>query len=116
MAVSGVLLFFFQAEDGIRDGHVTGVQTCALPISRSGVVAAAAEEVSANIQTVASGAEQMGASIREIAHSANEAAGVAARATDVARSTNATVSQLGTSSQEIGDVIKVITQIAEQTN
>src|SRR6266508_4970306 len=29
-------LLFFQAEDGIRDGHVTGVQTCALPISRSG--------------------------------------------------------------------------------
>src|SRR6266702_3592214 len=26
--------FFFQAEDGIRDGHVTGVQTCALPIYR----------------------------------------------------------------------------------
>src|SRR5437764_9750729 len=28
-------LFFFQAEDGIRDTSVTGVQTCALPISRS---------------------------------------------------------------------------------
>src|SRR5207253_6461489 len=27
-----IILFFFQAEDGIRDGHVTGVQTCALPI------------------------------------------------------------------------------------
>src|SRR5690625_7553519 len=27
-----MLCFFFQAEDGIRDGHVTGVQTCALPI------------------------------------------------------------------------------------
>src|SRR5215510_3383284 len=27
-----LLCFFFQAEDGIRDGHVTGVQTCALPI------------------------------------------------------------------------------------
>src|SRR5690625_2407275 len=27
-----VYCFFFQAEDGIRDGHVTGVQTCALPI------------------------------------------------------------------------------------
>src|SRR5260370_37326845 len=26
--------FFFQAEDGIRDSSVTGVQTCALPISR----------------------------------------------------------------------------------
>src|SRR5207253_7589901 len=29
------IAFFFQAEDGIRDGHVTGVQTCALPISVS---------------------------------------------------------------------------------
>src|SRR5690625_7862668 len=28
-----ISIFFFQAEDGIRDGHVTGVQTCALPIS-----------------------------------------------------------------------------------
>src|SRR5690625_3660839 len=27
-----VCVFFFQAEDGIRAGHVTGVQTCALPI------------------------------------------------------------------------------------
>src|SRR5207245_6795207 len=29
----GHLFFFFQAEDGIRDATVTGVQTCALPIS-----------------------------------------------------------------------------------
>src|SRR5215475_15285837 len=28
--------FFFQAEDGIRDFHVTGVQTCALPICADG--------------------------------------------------------------------------------
>src|SRR5207237_6624497 len=27
-----ILIFFFQAEDGIRDSSVTGVQTCALPI------------------------------------------------------------------------------------
>src|SRR6267143_2594454 len=27
-----IIFFFFQAEDGIRDGTVTGVQTCALPI------------------------------------------------------------------------------------
>src|SRR5207249_1742629 len=30
------LIFFFQAEDGIRDRNVTGVQTCALPISLVG--------------------------------------------------------------------------------
>src|SRR5690606_39294822 len=30
-------VFFFQAEDGIRDFHVTGVQTCALPIYAGGL-------------------------------------------------------------------------------
>src|SRR3989454_12463196 len=37
MAMSGLAwyaVFFFQAEDGIRDYKVTGVQTCALPISK----------------------------------------------------------------------------------
>src|SRR3989442_3129441 len=32
--VFSFFFFFFQAEDGIRDADVTGVQTCALPISR----------------------------------------------------------------------------------
>src|SRR2546427_834808 len=35
MIVLGLSFFFFQAEDGIRDLTVTGVQTCALPISCS---------------------------------------------------------------------------------
>src|SRR5258707_9742268 len=34
MTLRIVFFFFFQAEDGIRDIGVTGVQTCALPISR----------------------------------------------------------------------------------
>src|SRR5690348_6191478 len=33
------VFFFFQAEDGIRDGRVTGVQTCALPISAATKIA-----------------------------------------------------------------------------
>src|SRR5688572_33295391 len=36
--------FFFQAEDGIRDLTVTGVQTCALPIYRGGTVHLAIRE------------------------------------------------------------------------
>src|SRR2546421_12629994 len=35
--ISSYYFFFFQAEDGIRDLIVTGVQTCALPISRLAV-------------------------------------------------------------------------------
>jgi methyl-accepting chemotaxis protein len=83
---------------------------------QSGVVAGAAEEVSRNVQTVAAGAEEMGASIREIAQNANEAARVAAAAVAEAATTTATVTKLGQSSREIGDVVKVITSIAEQTN
>src|SRR5690625_7425769 len=38
--------FFFQAEDGIRDGHVTGVQTCALPISeKNGLISTVVVEI-----------------------------------------------------------------------
>src|SRR5437773_8949092 len=33
LGLTALLFFFFQAEDGIRDRDVTGVQTCALPIS-----------------------------------------------------------------------------------
>ena len=35
--MSVVVIFFFQAEDGIRDSPVTGVQTCALPIFQNKV-------------------------------------------------------------------------------
>jgi methyl-accepting chemotaxis protein len=77
---------------------------------------AAAEEVSANVNTVAAGTEQMGASIRDISGSAAEAAKVAGQAVAVAQSTTDTVTKLGESSVEIGEVIKVITSIAEQTN
>src|SRR5437867_12545307 len=35
-----LIFFFFQAEDGIRDRTVTGVQTCALPICREPVLGA----------------------------------------------------------------------------
>src|SRR5690606_40322749 len=43
--------FFFQAEDGIRDFHVTGVQTCALPICTP--PATASEPVGTNAPVVA---------------------------------------------------------------
>jgi methyl-accepting chemotaxis protein len=80
------------------------------------VVSEATMKVSQNLQTVATGAEEMGASIKEIAKNATEAAKVATSAVKVAETANATVSKLGESSTEIGQVIKVITSIAQQTN
>jgi methyl-accepting chemotaxis protein len=83
---------------------------------QSGVVSAAAEQVSSNVQTVATGSEEMSASIREIAKSTSEASRVAGDAVTTAARTNVTIGKLGTSSAEIGQVVKVITSIAEQTN
>jgi methyl-accepting chemotaxis protein len=80
------------------------------------VVSTATLQVNQNLQTVATGAEEMGASIKEIAKNATEAAKVATSAVKVAETANATVSKLGESSTEIGQVIKVITSIAQQTN
>ena len=84
--------------------------------TQANVVSAASEQVSRNVQTVASGADQMGASIKEIAKNTAEATRVANSAVQTAETTNHTIGKLGQSSAEIGQVIKVITSIAQQTN
>ncbi|MGA8493824.1 MAG: methyl-accepting chemotaxis protein [Terriglobales bacterium] len=80
------------------------------------VVSTATVQVNQNLQTVATGAEEMGASIKEIAKNATQAAKVASSAVKAAEAANTTVTKLGDSSAEIGQVIKVITSIAQQTN
>jgi methyl-accepting chemotaxis protein len=84
--------------------------------AQSDVVASAAEQVSKNVATVATSAEEISASVREIAKSASESARVASEAVEVANDTNKIIGRLGESSIEIGNVIKVITSIAQQTN
>jgi methyl-accepting chemotaxis protein len=83
---------------------------------RAASASSASVQVSASIQTVATAAEEMTASIREIAKNATEAATVATDAVSVASEAQGTVASLGESSAEIGQVIKVITSIAQQTN
>ncbi len=84
--------------------------------AQADVVSTGAEHLSDNAQTVSSGIENLSESIREIAQSAHEAARVAIESVEVASTTDATITKLGQSSAEIGEVVKVITSIAEQTN
>jgi methyl-accepting chemotaxis protein len=79
-------------------------------------VAGASEQVSRGVQTVATNTEEMSASIAEIARNANEASAAANSTARQSEVTNTTISKLGLSSQEIGNVIKVISSIAQQTN
>jgi methyl-accepting chemotaxis protein len=109
------------AEVAASSEHLAGVarqlgDTAVEASEQSSQASTSAEEVSASVRTVAAAAEEMGASIREIASSATEASRVAGGAVRVADATTGTVTKLGESSLEIGEVVKVITSIAEQTN
>ena len=75
-----------------------------------------AEQVSQNTQAVSLAMNELSTAIREIANNTQQAARVATDAVQLAATTNTTVTKLGQSSAEIGEVIKVITSIAEQTN
>ena len=84
--------------------------------AQANLVSAAAEQVSGNTKLVSSSVEHLVSSIDEIAHSAQDAAAVARQSVDMAEKTSDTMDELGRSSSQIVQVIKVITTIAEQTN
>lgn len=84
--------------------------------AQSNSVSSVTLRVTENLQSLAAGAGEMTLTIQNIAANTNEAAKVAGSAVGVAQAANATVTKLGKSSAEIGEVIKVITSIAEQTN
>ncbi|WP_145215825.1 methyl-accepting chemotaxis protein [Gimesia alba] len=83
---------------------------------QSQVVAAASEEATRNVETVSSAAEELSASISEIARHVQEQSHMTSQAVGEADRTNDTIKELGDASSEIGQVVKVITSIAQQTN
>lgn len=78
--------------------------------------AASSEEVSQGVRSVATNTEEMSAAIKEIARNAAEASASSSLALKQAHNTNSIIVKLGESSKEIGNVIKVISSIAQQTN
>jgi methyl-accepting chemotaxis protein len=83
--------------------------------AQANVVSGATQQVNQNLQSVSTGAEEMTSTIQSIASNAHDAASIASRAVETAQSAHATVGKLGESSAEIGEVINVITSIAQQT-
>jgi methyl-accepting chemotaxis protein len=84
--------------------------------TQSQAVSEATEEVNMNLDTVATATEQMSTTIRDIAKNATESARIAGEARKRAADTNAMVTKLGNSTAQIGQVIKVVTSIAQKTN
>ncbi len=77
---------------------------------------ASSGSTSTNVQSVAGATEELGASIGEISQQATQANTVVGKAAEIAKNADQLVGQLSTGAAKIGDVIKLIRAIAEQTN
>jgi methyl-accepting chemotaxis protein len=78
--------------------------------------AAAGEEIRAGVAGVASGIEELHRHVREIAGGASESAEIASKAVKTADTTASAVRSLGGSSDEIANVLELISDIADRTN
>lgn len=76
----------------------------------------ASEQTSANVRTVAAATEEMSASIKEITQGINRSNLISREAMEKAEDTNKTVENLHQAANQIGSVIRIINDIAEQTN
>jgi len=73
-------------------------------------------KISGNVTEISSATEELAASVREISHKVLEIESIVTRSVETANFANATIHRLEGSSQEIGDIVKVITTITQQTN
>jgi methyl-accepting chemotaxis protein len=84
--------------------------------SLSSQVAGASEEASSNIRSVATATEELSSSVDEIGRRVRDSSRIAEAAVLQAQATDGRIGKLSRAAQEIGDVVKLITAIAEQTN
>jgi methyl-accepting chemotaxis protein len=79
-------------------------------------VATGATQASENVQSVASASEQLASSVSEISRQVQDSSAIANGAVRQAKSTDGRIGELSGAAGRIGDVVKMITAIAEQTN
>lgn len=94
----------------------TLTQTAETTQQLSSSAVAASSSVSSNVQSVAAASEEITSSVNEIGRQVHEASRVAQQAVLQAQSTDASIADLAKAASRIGDVVKLITAVAEQTN
>ena len=105
------------ASAGQMRGTAQALSATAEQTSRqAGAASTASETASSNVQMVAAAAEQLSASIAEILRQVSDSTTVADRAVADAHRTNASVQALSGAAHKIGEVVGLITSIANQTN
>jgi len=100
----------------LQSGCETMAATAEETSRQAQAVSAASEQATRNVETVAAAAEQLSKSIDEISRHVLDASRMTEVAVHESNRTNVSIQELEGASKEIGQVIKVITSIAQQTN
>ena len=101
---------------GMRDASISMASATEQTRNRVADTAEGAQQSSSNLSAVAAATEEMTASVTEISRQVAEAARAAQDAVERAHATGATVRGLAEAADQIGDVVRLITDIAGQTN
>jgi methyl-accepting chemotaxis protein len=115
-AVGGIVQAVSSSATELEASATTLTHTADTTQQLSTMVASASEEASSNVQSVSSATDELTASVSEIGRQVHESSRIAGEAVRQAQATDARITELSSAAQRIGDVVKLITAIAEQTN
>jgi methyl-accepting chemotaxis protein len=115
-AMGGLIGTLTSSADSLEDAAGRLSSSAQVTDKSTGEMVSASQEVSANIQSVAGATEEITSSVNEISRQVAEASRIAGEAVNQAQNNETSIAQLSQSASRIGDVIKLITAVAEQTN
>lgn len=114
--VGKVIKAVSNATEEIDTAAASMTRTAEETSKQSATVASASQQASANVQTVATATEELSASIQEISRQVSQSTMSARTAVEETEKANAEVGGLAEAAGKIGEVVGLITDIANQTN
>lgn len=105
-----------ESADALRTNASSLTDSARITLSEASAVTIAAQSTSDNAQTVASATEELSSSVDEISQQVGDARQVAVKILDEVKNTSSTVSKMQEATLKIDEVVRLISEIAEQTN
>lgn len=116
LQMSQIMTAFEGTAAAMRDRAADMSAAAGTALEQSSAVASVSSQTNANVSTMAGATEELNASISEIARQIADSSVACQKAVEDVMRTNITVSELASAASEIGEVVSLITSIAEQTN
>ncbi len=115
-SVGGLMQETLEAVSGLGQGATTLQRTASSALRQASSASSAADQTAANVQTVASATEELSSSIGEITRQTSLSVTIAAEGVQAADATTGAIQALAQTTEQIGQVVRLITDIAGQTN